>query len=275
MSNLGKRTVSTQVGEGRRHFVAKVAGLAGAAVAGAQMSGSAASAADGEPVTVGEANTGTSATTLRRESVGTCFEAIASFDGEPIGAPEATAAVIGTNAICTGYGVIGRSLCNEPHSGGVLGTTDATHGHGVHGVARSTLGNNVGGFFYSRSIEGVGVLASNDSGGTGLRAGSKGGRAIEAVGPVALATLGRLQLGFVSGQLTIRAGRTEVTHSPRVDVTPQSFVLLTPMGNLAGRSLWFRRNVADNQFTIHMSAPRRVDTVVGWLLLDATMPIPG
>lgn len=66
---------------------------------------------------------------------------------------------------------------------------------------------------------------------------------------------------------TIGAGKKGVTVSPGVNVTPSSFVLLTPKTNLGGRNLWFTTNATANIITIRMSSARSSGTKVAWLLL--------
>lgn len=87
---------------------------------------------------------------------------------------------------------------------------------------------------------------------------------------ITLQTQGRTKLD-TSGVATIPAGATSVTvtpgRAPGVDVTPESFVLLTPKANIAGRDLWFTTNATADTFTIRMSSSRPSATKIAWLLL--------
>jgi hypothetical protein len=66
---------------------------------------------------------------------------------------------------------------------------------------------------------------------------------------------------------TITAGRTTKLVTPGVDVTAESFVLLTPKANIGSRALWFTIDATNNQFTIRMRSARSSGTKVAWLLL--------
>ena len=70
-----------------------------------------------------------------------------------------------------------------------------------------------------------------------------------------------------SGVAIIGKGAVVATIVPGVDVTPTSFVLLTPKGNIAGRDLWFTTNAAANSFAIHLSSFLPVNLKVAWLLV--------
>jgi hypothetical protein len=78
---------------------------------------------------------------------------------------------------------------------------------------------------------------------------------------------GRLRFDKVSGMATIAAGGTSVTVTPGVDVTADSFVLLTPMANIGSRGLWFTKDATNDKFTIRISSSRSSSTTIGWLLL--------
>jgi hypothetical protein len=78
---------------------------------------------------------------------------------------------------------------------------------------------------------------------------------------------GRVRFDKVSGVATIAAGATSVTVTPGVDVTADSFVLLTAKANIGSRSLYFSTDAANNKFTIRLSSTRSSSTVVAWLLL--------
>jgi hypothetical protein len=52
-----------------------------------------------------------------------------------------------------------------------------------------------------------------------------------------------------------------------VDVTSSSFVLLTPRGNLGGRSLWYTLDTTNDRITVKVSSAVAADLKVGWLLM--------
>jgi hypothetical protein len=77
----------------------------------------------------------------------------------------------------------------------------------------------------------------------------------------------RMQV-WSSGVATIPATKTTVTLNPLTMVSSLSFVLLTPMANLGGRSLWFTLDSVTNRLTIRMSSKRTSPTKVAWLMFD-------
>jgi hypothetical protein len=101
---------------------------------------------------------------------------------------------------------------------------------------------------WGRSDSGVGVYAQ----------GAATGWALEAAGRAKFST---------SGVATIASGLASVTVAPNVDITSESFVLLSAKSNLGGRQLWFTTDAAADTFTIHMSSARSKNTRVAWLLL--------
>jgi hypothetical protein len=151
-----------------------------------------------------------------------------------------------------GFGVAGDSVSHI----GVSGTSDATTQPAMLGRSR---GHSTGVFGFSGGTGDVVPAASADTGIYGAVA-SKGGYAIRGSG--------RVRFDKVSGVATIAAGATSVTVSPGVDVTTDSFVLLTPKANVAGRSLWFSTDATNDRITISMSASRTSPTKIAWLLLS-------
>ena len=111
------------------------------------------------------------------------------------------------------------------------------------------------------------VGAANNSG-TGLWGSSPGGSGVkaESTNGFALETLGRLKIG-TSGVAVLFGGTTQVTLNPGVDLTDSSFVLLTPRVNLGGRDLWYTIDTAANIVRFRISSSRRTNTRIGWLLL--------
>jgi hypothetical protein len=129
----------------------------------------------------------------------------------------------------------GTSLGNDADDGGI--TFDAV-GHG-------STGGSVG-----ESGSGIAVEAASESG----------------VGP--RVSKGRIRADEVSGVATIAAGARSKTVNPGVDINARTFVPLTPMDDVGERSLWFRKNVNTDTFTIRMSATRGRATRVAWLALE-------
>jgi hypothetical protein len=144
-----------------------------------------------------------------------------------------------------GYGVVGSSNSGS----GVYGTSDSTNGvYGYCPPGAAVLGESRTGYgVHASSLHGVGVHASTTDG-------------------LALETEGRVQFS-TSGLARIAADQTSVTFAPGVDVTANSFVLLTPKVNLGGRNLWFTTSTAANTITVRISSARTSLTKVAWLLL--------
>jgi hypothetical protein len=160
-----------------------------------------------------------------------------------------------------GYGVSGSSV----HGIGVVGHAD--HGVGVRGDSE-----------FGTAVDG----SSNF--GTGISGSSEGGRGVsgvagEGVGVhassehesgVALEVAGRASFKY-SGVAILPAGRTSLTIDTLALIDETSFVLLTPMHDLAGGSLWSTTHPR-HRFTIHLSAPRPSRTKVAWILLGGHHP---
>ena len=94
--------------------------------------------------------------------------------------------------------------------------------------------------------------------GTGVKAASDSGLAFRAEGRVSFST---------SGIAIIGKNSTAAVVLPGVDVTPASFVLLTPRGNLGGRDLWYTISPGTDRFTIRLSSALPTNLQVAWLLL--------
>jgi hypothetical protein len=115
---------------------------------------------------------------------------------------------------------------------------------------------------HGRSIDAV----SGD--GTAVHADGGNGFGVYAVaaGGFALSTHGRLDLS-TAGVASIPAGATSKLVYGGVDITTNSFVLLTPALDIGSRRLWWSKDTVGNSFTIHMSSSRSTITKVSWLLL--------
>jgi hypothetical protein len=155
-------------------------------------------------------------------------------------------AVVATSS--TGRGVWGTSTSHR----GVQGNSDSSFGvygrsessHGVHGSAPSASGTGV----YGESSAGVGVFGISSTG-------------------YAIKSSGRVRFDKISGVASIPAGATSVTITPGVDVTADSFALLTAKSNIGSRSLYFSTDATNNRITIRISSSRTSATSIAWLLL--------
>ena len=160
-------------------------------------------------------------------------------------------AIEGTGVLATstkGRGIWATSTSHR----GVQGNSDSSFGvygrsessHGVHGSAPSASGTGV----YGESSAGVGIFGISTTG-------------------YAIKSSGRVRFDKISGVASIPAGATSVTVTPGVDVTADSFVLLTAKANIGARSLYFSTDATNNRFTIRMSSSRTSATLIAWLLL--------
>jgi len=99
------------------------------------------------------------------------------------------------------------------------------------------------------AVNGVGVLAENDAGGTALKA-------------IGTTTFSR------SGVLTVTAGSSTVTKTG-VRLTAASLVLAVVQQDVAG--VWVRAavpNVTASSFTIHLNKTVASSTKVGWFVVN-------
>ena len=129
--------------------------------------------------------------------------------------------------------------------------------------------SHAGSGIYGRTVSGVGVRALAATG-TAVGAWSDEGTAIDAFserGRGLRVSEGRVSFDQVSGVATIPGGDTSVTIRPVVAITGESFVLLTPMDDLADSGLWSTTDSDEGTITIRTSSPRSALTKVAWLLL--------
>lgn len=214
----------------RRSLLIGAAVAAVAAVAGRV---GIANAADGDTVTVGGTNSGS--TTTRFQTTG-------------VDAVDATStSAKGLNGTSTsGQGVHGTSSS----SAGVAGVSDT--GTGVHGSSTSSRG------VYGQSTSAAGV---EGSGAIGVKAESQGGYALETAS-------GRVKLAGISGVATIPGGKSSVTVKPGVPIGNTTFVLLTPLANIGSRALWFTKEGSAGDIVIHLGSSRNNDMKVAYLVLE-------
>jgi hypothetical protein len=193
----------------------------------------------------------------------------------------------------TGQGVAGAS-----NSGfGVLGVSTSGTGVGAASVATDQPGmsgwsqaNSTGVVGYSSSAGGTlpaaraktgvfgqatqdsssrGVLGISTSG-QGVRGESTSGAAVYATttSGYAFRGSGRIRFDKVSGQAAIAANTSSIVITPGIDITTDSFVLLTPEVDLGSRRLWFTKDTTNNRFTIHLSSSSASTITIAWLLLN-------
>lgn len=236
-------TEITTAPRSRRGLLAGAAAAAAAALAASVARVVPASAADGDPATLGAVNDSGSSTVFRTDDAW-ALQGL-STNGR------------GVNGQSTaGQGVHGESEL----SAGVAGKS--TEGNGMHGTSRDNRGvwgeSTHGPGIDGASTNGAGVKAH---GATGVLASSSAGHAIHT-------TAGRLRFDGVSGVAIIPEGSTEVEIESDVPVVKQTFVLLSPRSNLNGRDLWYQIPADTGKVTIRISAARNHDTPVAYLILE-------
>jgi len=119
-----------------------------------------------------------------------------------------------------------------------------------------------------RSPQGIGIYGLSDEG-HGILAVSDRGSALEAqsVRGVALRVRrGRIVADDVSGVARIAQGEQSTLVRAGMKLDSASFVLLSPMGALEGRDLWYRPD-DEGLFHIELSEPLTKDLFVGWLMI--------
>lgn len=234
------------VGRTRRSVLLAAAGGAAAATVAALARPSQALAADNDPMLLGGDNHAESITQLHRDGI-TEPDQATFFATTTI-----SAAIVGHGT--TGQGVIGRSQS----SAGVQGysQTDAgVNGFGFFGVWAS--GDGFGLFGTTNDGEGVHGESVNGTGGSFVSQNAS-----------ALSTSGRLHFERVSGVATVPAGSFSQVIAPNTDLSGDSFILLTPRGNLAGRDVWYTVDPNADTFRIRLSKPLPYALEVGWLIID-------
>lgn len=211
----------------RRALLAGAIGSVGALAVNVIGRATPALAAPGDPVLVDNSHTGAGTTQITTTGA-TAFRGVTSNS--------------------TGTAIHGHATSTSPGAWGIMGQTQSTAGTAVLGFASNNVGTSWGVYGESSSPGGVGVVAENDTGGLAFR------------------SVGRAKFS-TSGVATIAAGSTSTTINPGVNVTSNSFVLLTPKTNIGTRALWFTTNTSNDRFTIHLSSARSSRTRVAWLLL--------
>jgi len=194
-------------------------------------------------------------------------------------------AIFGNGVHGSGYnGVLGESTngigisgtSDAPNHPAIYGssTNNATGVAGISGGSGVTLATTPA----NTGVYGEATAASTSRGvwgkatsGQGVRGEASTGAAVQGVASniagYAFRGSGRVRFDKVSGVATIAANATSVVVTPGVDVTVDSFVLLTAMANIGTRSLFVTTDATNNRFTIAISSSRTSSTPIGWLLL--------
>jgi len=168
-------------GSQRRRFIRKLLGITALGAAAGLLKESIsipkAEAANGDPVIIGQENSGTAITTLSSTSMATAtFKAVNSSSsassvglaGYATASSGATRGVYGESASTGGMGVRGIANAASGIPVGVFGSSRSTDGVGVRGFALASSGVNYGVHGQSWSPSGVGVYAVNSAGGRAL-----------------------------------------------------------------------------------------------------------
>lgn len=216
----------------------------------------------------GQATKGNGVVGYSDAGVGVAGSSASSFG--VMGSSSARAGVVGASTAANQPAIIGQSA---GHGTGVLGFSGGASGGlpaapdktGVYGCAiqdadsRGLHGHSgAGRGVYGQATSGAGIYGYATSG-AGLHGAATTG--------YALRTSGRLKVEKASGVAIIAATKTSAVVTPGLDVTSASFVLLTPRGNLGGRSLWYTTDATNDRITIRVSSAVPADLKVGWLLL--------
>ena len=204
----------------------------------------------------------TSATQTRRALLGAGMGAVAATVATAVGRPVGVRAE-GQTVVVGGEYTDATSqtlIQNQTNTNSVIVAQAASGGTALVGIGGTTgvAGSGAGTGVYANSDFGIGVDANSDFG-VALRVNSFNGFAIQALGMLKLET---------SGLATIPANRTSVTIQLNLNITTDSFLLLTPKANIGKRSLYFTTNPTANTFTIRISSARTTATGVSWLLLN-------
>jgi hypothetical protein len=232
-------TGTTPDGSGGRPSRRRMLGLGiGTATIGALMTSGRAQAADSDPVVIGQANNGTTVTTLSCSG----DDALRADTSSATGAALWGAALNLSGG--TGVGGVGETA-------GVAGTS--TIGDGVTGNSTSGAGVRGG------SQSGVGVSAMSQTG-TGLATFSFSGPALAVEGRVVMSR---------SGVATVAANKATVTVAVPGGVQARSFAVATLQRYRRGiQVVSATPNRTRGTLTIRLNKPVGAATRVGWIVLD-------
>ncbi len=217
---------STQGHVDRRALLAGAAAAVAGVAAGAVARPLPARAADGDPVLIGQSNSGTGVTSLTTSGDTGLLGVSRSATGVGVlGAAGSetgrTAGIRGEAYSPDGMGVFGIAHVQTGTAYGVFGQSDADHGHGLQGLATATTGQTFGLAAQSDSTEGTGVLgiAFASSGRTvgvsgqcvspdgigvlALNGSGPGGTALEVRGKAAFSRSGMVAISYPDRSATV------------------------------------------------------------------------
>ena len=240
-------------------------------------------AADGQPVTIGQSNTGTTGTILTRTAGdaftgSTAATSAAGIVGLHTGVANGGFGVRGSTSSMGGTGVAGIAGAATGSAAGVSGTSISPTGYGVYGDMSSATGVNAGVFGHSSSSSGRGVLGratassgadaigvegfTNSPAGAGVKAiNQSSGVALRVQGQVTFSTAGLVHIG---------AGSRSAQVGPGVDISNSSKVLamLQSNGGTGVGVLRITRNPTANTFTILLNADATQTCTVAWFVIS-------
>jgi hypothetical protein len=245
---------------GRRALLA--AGAAAVAASAAQaVAPASAQAANGDPLKIGQGNSGTTYTDLTASGTTAlrCYSDVGNgLQGETSG--EHKAGVFGRAGLISSVGVEGEhiSFLNS----GYLGTAD----HGVMGW--SHVSGKAGIYGYHSTAGSPGVLGANSSNHSWGTLGGQFGVAGHAPSTLlALAVSGKA--GFSRSGITTIAKSTQSATIAGIALTADSFVVATLLQYRSG--VWVAAavpNVAAGSITIHLNKKVTSPITVGWVVLE-------
>jgi hypothetical protein len=232
----------------RRNLLRKgAAGAIGAAAATA-ITATPASAADGDPVILGQENVASSPTQITQLDAGDVLRIFPGGSGPPF-----AARVLSAIAGCCSENPVISAFANSGPGIRSIARTDGVVGIGVLGAG--VLGENA---------TGIGVRGFTDVG-TGIKAEARffeeQTAAFEAVGPVKFSTSGLADVG---------ASTDRVTVNPGVPITAQSKVLAILQGNSGNKAMveHVEVNPAGGTFQVVLTKASARPVQIAWFLMS-------
>ena len=267
----------------RRALLLGAIGGAAALAAGALGRPTPAWAGNGDPITIGAENTGTSLTLLTRTAgdafIGsTAATASAGVVGLHTGGANGGYGVRGSTSSTVGIGVLGVAGAATGLGTGVSGSSLSPTGTGVYGDNSTTSGLSSGVTGHSASSSGRGVIgrASSSTGTDAIgvegftnSAAGAGVKAINNAGGVALRVQGQVTFSS-AGLAIIPAGSRFAAIGPGINITAQSKVLATLQSSPGGTTTIHRvyPNPSTDTVTIFLTANATQNCTVAWFVIS-------
>lgn len=226
-----------------RRAVLTAATTGAAAAAVAMLTTAVPVAALGDPITIGDVNTGPK-TTIKNTS-GDALEVVSQ-------ATNGVALFATSNSGTDANGIRADS------SEGTAVAAVTGSGAGVDAIAQS--GTAVRATTTEDDFSAIAVRAFAAGAGVAAKLTSETGWALEVTG-------GRIQLGSLAGVATLPAGATSVTVSPGVPLDSDSGVIITPLADPGARRLWVVKKLSTNTFSIRTNAKATTQLKIAYLLL--------